>query len=349
MSNVVSLLARWPLLWLPLRLRLPGVLTCAVIGMSASFLSEHYGGPRLLFALLIGLSFHFVMEQPAIRPGIEFCGKTLLRLGVALLGMRITLNQVTGLGWRTALIVALGLVATIGLGCVLARWMKQPMTHGLLSGGAVAICGASAAMAISAVLPQSRANERFTLLTVVGVTLLSTMTMVFYPWLLVWLDLSPREAGTVLGGTIHDVAQVVGAGALMGEEQRDVATVVKLFRVMLLMPVVLLVAIAYRNHPHIRSETKPVPLVPGFLLGFVVLVLLGSLGIFSSAQVSRASECSSALLVMAIAAAGVKTTFADLLKLGWRPVSMLLIETLFIALTVTGLLQAMKLFGYTGD
>ena len=111
-----------------------------------------------------------------------------------------------------------------------------------MSGGSVGFCGASEAMAISSVLPQTKENKRFTLLAVVGVTVLSTTAMVLYPFFMQLLALSPVQSGIFLGGTIHDVAQVVAAGMMIGQEAGDAATVVKLFRVVLLMPVVLLIA-----------------------------------------------------------------------------------------------------------
>lgn len=313
----------------------PGFLVCALISMAATFLSEHYGGPQLLFALLVGLSLHFLTEQPRIKPGVDFCGRILLRIGVALLGMRITVPQVMELGVRTALIVGGALVATIGFGWLMARQLKRPASEGLLSGGAVAICGASAALAISAALPQNKDNERFTLLVVVGVTVMSTMAMVMYPLMLSFLEISPIGAGVVLGGTIHDVAQVVAAGMMMGPETGDVATIVKLFRVMLLMPVVLLIAIFYRNHSGVKSSNESAPILPGFLLAFIVFVLLASMNFLEPHWVEAASNTSRWLLVTAIAAAGIKTSFKDLLQLGWHPVLMLVTETLFIALVVT--------------
>lgn len=109
-ANIVSSRVDW------VQRVLPGFLVCALISMAATFLSEHYGGPQLLFALLVGLSLHFLTEQPRLKPGVDFCGRTLLRIGVALLGMRITVPQVMELGAQTALIVAGALVATIGLG-----------------------------------------------------------------------------------------------------------------------------------------------------------------------------------------------------------------------------------------
>lgn len=324
---------------------LPGLLVCGVIALAAGFLSEHYGGPQLLYALLIGLAFHFIHASPQAKPGIDFCGRTLLRLGVALLGARITLDQVGQLGWETALVVATALAATVGLGVLLARLLGRSREEGLLSGGAVAICGASAALAIASVLPASRDNERFTLLVVVAVTVLSTVAMVIYPFMTPLLGLSNGQAGVFLGGTIHDVAQVVAAGMLLGPEAGDTATVVKLFRVMLLMPVVFVIALIYRSHTQLAESTAKVPLVPWFLLVFIALVLLSSLGIFNDSVVAYASDGSRTMLVVAIAAAGVKTSFEELLKLGWVPLWMLVAETLFIAALV---LLAVTLLGLGG-
>jgi uncharacterized integral membrane protein (TIGR00698 family) len=321
---------------------LPGLLVCGVIALAATFLAEHYGGPQLLYALLIGLSFHFLHSHPTVKAGVDFCGRTLLRLGVALLGARITLDQVVHLGWQTAAMVVVALVSTIALGVLLARWLGRSRDEGFLSGGAVAVCGASAAMAIASVLPATRENERFTLLVVVGVTVLSTVAMVVYPFMTPLLGLDTGQAGVFLGATIHDVAQVVAAGMMLGPEAGDTATVVKLFRVMLLMPVVLVIAYLYRAPGQAVTGGGHVPLVPGFLVAFIALVLLASAGIFNPQVVSAASDASRALLVLAIAAAGVKTSFEELLKLGWQPVWMLVAETLFLALLV---LVAIRLLG----
>jgi uncharacterized integral membrane protein (TIGR00698 family) len=320
---------------------LPGAMVCVVLALAATFLSEHYGGPQLLYALLIGLAFHFLITHPQIKTGVDFCGRTLLRLGVALLGARITFDQISHLGVATGVLIAVALASTIGFGMLLARWLGRPASQGLLTGGAVAICGASAALAISSVLPQTRDNERFTLLVVVGVTVLSTLAMVIYPFSVLALGLAPQAAGIFLGGTIHDVAQVVAAGMMLGPQAADTATLVKLFRVMLLMPVVLFIVIAYRNNQAAAIPNQKVPLIPSFLLAFIVLVLLATVGVIKPAMAKLAGDTSRALLVCAIAAAGVKTSFEDLTKLGWQPVVMLVGETLFIA---TGVLAAVLVF-----
>lgn len=313
----------------------PGTLVCVVIAFASTFISEHYGGPQLIYALLIGLAFNFLSANPQMKTGVDFCSRTLLRVGVALLGARITVDQVSRLGWPTAALIVGAVALTIGCGLLLARLMRRKPEEGMISGGAVAICGASAALAISSVLPQTEENERITLLNVVGVTIFSTIAMVIYPFALSAIHLTPVQSGIFLGGTIHDVAQVVAAGALLGPTSADTATVVKLFRVLLLMPVVLIASYAFCKQRQATAgvQTK-IPLVPGFLVAFACLVFISSAGILPQYAVNLASDSSRWLLVTAIAASGVKTSFEDLLKLGWHPVLMLGAETLFLAVLV---------------
>lgn len=321
----------------------PGTMVCGLIALAATFVSEHYGGPQLIYALLMGLAFHFLHGNPQISAGVDFCGRTLLRVGVALLGARITIEQVVHLGWKTAAVIACAVVLTILCGVVMSRVMGRRLEEGVLSGGAVAICGASAALAISSVLPQSRENERITLLNVVGVTVFSTFAMVAYPFLLRLIDLNPTQSGIFLGGTIHDVAQVVAAGLLLGPQAADTATVVKLFRVLLLMPVVLAVSLFFRGRGATAGVDRKVPVVPTFLLAFIALVMVSSTGALPASAIKTAGDASRWLLVIAIAAAGVKTSFEDLLQLGWQPIAMLLAETLFIAVIVTAAILVLNL------
>jgi uncharacterized membrane protein YadS len=112
---------------------------------------------------------------------------------------------------------------------------------------------------------------------------------------------------------------------------------------MLLMPVVLLIAVLYRHHPDVKTPEKEVPLVPGFLLAFVVFVMLASVGTITPDLAQTAGDASRWMLVTAIAAAGVKTSFEDLLKLGWKPVALLVGETVFIVVLVTTAVMALRL------
>ena len=142
---------------------------------------------------------------------------------------------------------------------------------GLLTGGATAICGASAALALAAALPAHPNKERATLFTVIGVSTLSTFAMIAYPMIVHVLDLGPQAAGVFLGATIHDVAQVVGAGYAVSRETGDTATVVKLMRVAMLLPVIICAAMISRARGGESEGGDRPPLLPWFAVAFIVL------------------------------------------------------------------------------
>jgi uncharacterized integral membrane protein (TIGR00698 family) len=305
---------------------------CVAVAIATSFLSQNYGGPQLLYALLIGLSLHFLYVKELMKPGIDFCAKNMLRLGVAFLGVRITFSDIAAIGLSTGLMLVIAVAATVFLGFILAKLFKLSPDCGLIAGGSVGICGASAALAIASVLPKTKENDRFTLLVVVGVTVLSTLAMVIYPFLLQVMEISPLFAGIFLGATIHDVAQVVAAGMIFGPEAGDVATVVKLFRVALLLPVVLFISFFFSAQTASKKiGWASLRLIPNFLLGFIILSIVASMKILPLPVVESIDGLSRWLLVIAIAASGLKTSFKELGKLGWKPVLMLLVETIFIA------------------
>jgi uncharacterized integral membrane protein (TIGR00698 family) len=262
----------------------------------------------------------------------------VLRLGVALLGLRITIGQIAELGWAPVAIVVIAVVATIGVSMVVARWMGFNTLFGLLSGGATAICGASAALALAAALPQHPLKERATLFTVVGVSALSTLAMIAYPMLAQAVGLDPRAAGIFLGATIHDVAQVVGAGYSMGRETGDVATFVKLMRVAMLLPVIVFAVMITRARPGEAAGPRP-PLLPGFAVGFAVLVGINSTGWVPSALVQAGSEFSRWCLVASIAGIGMKTQLKELATVGVKPVLLMVGETVFLVALALVLLR----------
>jgi uncharacterized integral membrane protein (TIGR00698 family) len=333
----------------------PGTALTVVLALAATFVSTMHGGPTLLYALFFGVSFHYLSKEPRTRPGIDLCSRTVLRLGVGLLGARITAAQIVALGWPTALTVVVAVVSTISLGAWLAPRIGLARDQGVLSGGSVAICGASAALAISAVLPRTKDSDRFTLLVVVSVTALSTVAMVLYPLLARWLGLPPALAGLFIGGSIHDVAQVVGAGYTMGPETGDVATVVKLMRVAMLSVVVLVLSMALRRaHDAATAQagaggddsgapaaSRP-PLLPWFLWLFLALVAINSAGVLPAPVQSGLADAARACLVVAIAALGTKTSIGQLAAAGWRPMALILAETIFLALLVLGVIVFMR-------
>lgn len=328
----VQVLAAW------LQRHMPGAGLAGLIAIAATSVSALYGGPQFVYALAFGVAFQSFSHGPRTRCGIDWCARGLLRLGVGLLGARISIEQIVGLGAATALVVVAGVLTTVGLGLLAGRWLRLTSAQSVLSGVAVAICGASAALAVSAVLPREKDGERFTLMVVVAVTVFSTVAMVLYPLVARLLHLPPALAGLFLGGTIHDVAQVVGAGYTLGHETGDIATVVKLFRVAMLAGVVLVVSLAFQaarqqtalDHHQSPPLAKHSPM-PWFLWLFAGLVLLTSTGRVPAGVQQALNLVSGGSLVVAIAALGMKTSFRQLAQAGWRPVALIAIETLWLA------------------
>lgn len=324
------------------RVLAPGLIIAGLVALAAQWLADHYKTPVMLFALLLGIAVNFTASDPRCKPGLDFAARQILRIGVALLGMRITLDQIQGLGLGVVALTAVGVALTIATGFLVAKWVKIEAKLGVLMGGAVAICGASAALAISAVLPKGPTHERDTILTVVGVTTLSTIAMVLYPVATNALGFSEHTAGIFFGATIHDVAQVVGAGGMVSPVAQDTATIMKLFRVALLLPAVLVIAYLFRN-AHGGAETKRPPLLPVFLIAFAVLVAVNTSGLVPAPVTQFLQQSSSWFLVTAIAALGTKTALGDLVKVGWRPIVVIVGATLFVGLFVLAGLYALGL------
>ncbi len=309
----------------------PGLLAAATIAMASTWLASHYTAPVMLFALLFGMAFHFLYEGGRCVAGIEFASRSILRLGVALLGVRITFGQIASLGLAPVATVIVGVATTVLIGLVLARRLNLTPMFGVLSGGSVAICGASAALAIASVLPKDKDRERDTILVVVTVTALSTLAMILYPVFAASIGLDHQHAGVFIGGTIHDVAQVVGAGYMISPETGDIATYVKLLRVAMLLPVVLAISLAVARRGEGGWTHVALPL---FLVGFAALVAVNSIGFLPRFAIDAANDVSRWCLVAAIAALGMKTSFRDLFDAGFRPVGLMLAETVWIGLFV---------------
>ncbi|MCV0426319.1 MAG: putative sulfate exporter family transporter [Roseibium sp.] len=313
----------------------PGVLVAGVIALASQFIAEHYGAPAMLLALLLGVALNFLSEDARCSTGIAFGARQLLRLGVALLGLRISFEVVGALGIQVVGLVIGAVLATIGFGLASARVFGFRYRFGLLSAGSVAICGASAAMAIAAILPRDDRSEERLVFTVVGVTILSTVAMILYPVLGQALAFDDWTAGIYLGATIHDVAQVVGAGFSISEVTGETATLVKLIRVAMLAPIVVLAVLVIRTTGNREEDggARP-PLIPFFVAGFIALATLNSFVPLPVSVTDTAASASRWLLLLAIAAVGLKTVPKDLLKVGRASVALLVAETVFLAVLV---------------
>lgn len=317
-----------------LRAAVPGLLLSAIIALAVRFVSDHLGGPAMLYALLFGMAFNFLCEDERFLRGIRFASRHVLRFGVALLGLRITTADVMGLGWHAVALVVAAVVTTILLGILIGRAAGLRNDQSILSAGAVAICGASAALAIASILPSHKEHERNTILTVAGVTALSTLAMIVYPVFVSYIQYDDVTAGIFLGATIHDVAQVVGAGYIISDQAGEISTLVKLIRVACLVPVV--VVLSLLMHRRRSPEAIKEPLLPWFLVAFVALVSVNSLGWVPAQAQAVLTPVSNWSLLTAVAALGVKTSLKALVEVGLAPVGVMVAQTALLAAFMIG-------------
>lgn len=312
----------------------PGLLLTAMVAMAAQFLSDHYGIPVMLMALLLGMPIQFLSEDQRAAPGILFASRTILRFGVALLGIRVSGEMLQLIGPANLALIVASVAATILFSVAFMPLMGKDRLFGFLTGGSVAICGASAAMAISSLLPDRPESERDLSFTVISVTIMSTLAMIFYPLIAEYFGLDTRAAGLFIGGTIHDVAQVVGAGYSISEEVGDISALVKLFRVALLAPVVFIGALVLRKN--VPEGAKRPPLVPLFVLGFLALAVANSIHLIPEAVKPPVGSLSRAMLVMAVAGVGMKTSLVQLKSVGAKSMVIIIAQTLFLGVFVLG-------------
>ena len=309
---------------------MPGVTICAVASAAAAWFSDHYGMPIILMGLILGLALQFVSADPRSALGLDFVGRRCLRLGIVVLGLQVTLAQIGAMGlvpFGALLVVmaAAGLAAVLG-----ARIAGQSVAVGILAGGATAICGASAALALYGVIGARRVNQAQFTLTLVVISVASALAMIIYPVLAQAAHFNARQAGFLTGAAIHDVAQAIGGGYAVSNAAGAAATVVKLTRVALLGPLVALAALVIARLEPAEGAGRPSGMVimPPFILAFLGLVVVNSLVAIPVAAHAVSLVASKGLLLLAVTATAMRTRTDLILQLGWASVLPVLAATI---------------------
>jgi len=323
----------------------PGIALSALVAAIGYFAAPYVGRvapiPAMVLALLAGIALNPFAARPAMQPGMQFCVRTVLRWAVALLGLRVALSDIAALGLKTGLLIIVAMVVTICAGFLLARWSGRSAGFGALAGAGTAVCGASATLATSTVVPDYPGKQADIAFVVVAVNALATLAMLVYPPLCHLLGFDAQTTGVMLGGTIHDVAQVAGAGYAVSDAVGNAAVIVKLFRVFLLLPVVLALG-WYFTRQGMRHDEARVP-VPVFAIVFLVLCIVNSAAPLIPSLVPIYAPVKSVLvdvstwgLLLAIGALGLGTSVRAIIDLGWRHVMTILGTSAVILVVVTG-------------
>ena len=285
----------------------------------------------LLFAILLGMMARNLGLIPASADaGLAFAAKKLLRAGVVLLGLRLSLPAVIELGWGPVLVIIVTVGCVYGTSLLAGRMLGLAHTSTVLTATGTAICGASAVAGMSAVVrerPQGDEQiDAAAATSIACVTIFGTLAMFLLPSLSNFWGLSDKQAGVWLGASIHEVGQVVAAGGFISPEVTAYATVTKLGRVVLLAPLIALVGTWESKYSKNDIKSGETPLIPLFVLGFLGLMLVRSLlgwcgleGNFAGI-LEAANWATNALLTLAMAGLGAGVRIAHVLKTGARGV-----------------------------
>ena len=290
----------------------------------------------LVSALLLAMGVGVVLANTAGRSaaaapvlrGAERAAKHLLRAGIVLLGLRIALSDLAAIGWRGLAVV----VATVAVTFATTMWLggRLDLDHGLTTmiAAGFSICGAAA---IATVSEQVRARQRDVAIALALVTIMGTVMIAVVPWLASVIGLSEQDAGVWAGASIHEVAQVVAAGSLLGAGALATATTVKLARVVLLAPVTAVVG-RLSSGSHARAG------VPWFVTGFLVAVVVRSLGLLPAAVLDVALRGSTLLLAAGMLGLGLAIRGRELWPLPVRALTLALAATAIAAAVPLGIL-----------
>ncbi len=311
----------------------PGLLVCILAGILAAYISKITMVPVMLLAIIIGLLLHVLNSVSILKDGINWSSRGLLYAGVALMGLRIDLTDLSQVGFMAPLFVILTLITTLLVGYAIARALGQSKDFSILMSGAVGICGVSAAAAICSALEDNPLRDAQLAITVAGITVLSTLAMLLYPFISNALNLNILESGIFMGGGIHNVSQAVGAGYAVSNEAGDLAVIFKLIRVSMLLPVIIIISLVWGKgsstpYPNVRSKLKAS--TPPFLVVFCLLALLSCLNIVPDLAKNAGNISAHWALIISLVAIGIKTDTRLVMKVGAMPLTIMTLTTAFM-------------------
>lgn len=315
--------------------KLHGILLITLFSFAAFYIADFDFVKRLsLSPLIVGIVLG-ILYANSLRnhlpqtwvPGITFCTKFVLRAGIILYGFRLTYQQVMQIGLPAIVIDTIIVLFTIIIGVIFGRLLKMDRDISLLTSTGSAICGAAAVLGAE---PIVRSEPHKTAVAVSTVVIFGTLSMFLYPVLYRSgvFDLTPEQMGLYTGATLHEVAHVAGAGNAMGEAISDPAVIVKMIRVLLLAPALLVMSIALARIPAKSAgttECRRRVTIPWFAVGFVVVIAFNSLNLLPREAVDAINTFDTFLLTMAMTALGAETSIDKFKKAGSRPFVLALI------------------------
>lgn len=290
----------------------------------------------LLIAIVLGIVLRNTTPLPhTLEKGLTFAAKRLLRYGIVLLGLQLVLGDIIGLGLGMILvvvaIVTIGMLSTL----VVGKWLGISLSQRLLIACGFSICGAAAVAAADGVIETKDEEEVVTAIALV--VLFGTLMIPLVPLASSLVGLDAEQGGLWAGGSIHEIAQVVAAGGTIGGAALGLAVIVKLARVLMLAPVMMVLSLQRRRVMKGASRTtKRPPIMPLFVAGFLVMVLIASSGVVPEPALDVAKVFQTVFLAAAMFALGTGVRVKSLIRVGPRPFALAASTTIIVVAVALG-------------
>jgi len=308
-----------------------GLLLACLISFCAYGMKITMGVPLMLSALIMGMVVNpFINSRSDYKAGIDFSASTLLKVGIVLLGSRISFEMISALGWETLTSIIAVVALSVILGFLAGKLFKKTTQLSLLTATAVSICGASAALAIACILPASKSKDQDLGFTIMAVTVFSSIGMIAYPLIAHILNFSESMSGVLMGLSLHNVAQAVASGFLVSETSGETATIVKMARISLLVPYLICMNLILNRKFENSSNCNRPAIMPSFLLGFIAIVILNSFHLIPPYFQQYMVAGSKTLLCISVAAIGLQTSIGDVKKMGFQAFNLVFLQSLII-------------------
>ena len=300
-----------------------GLFACAAFYIGSAQIFKELSLSPMIIGIVLGMLYANSLRNHLPEtwvPGIQFCSKKLLRLGIILYGFRLTFQDILNVGTAGIVIDAIVVTVTILGGVWLGKLLKMDRDIALLTSVGSGICGAAAVLGAESTI---QTKPYTTAVAVATVVIFGTLSMFLYPiaYRLGFLELDANQMGIYAGATLHEVAHAVGAGNAMGEEVAAVAIIVKMIRVMLLIPVLFVLGywVAQRARKSGSQAGGGKVAVPWFALGFLAVIMFNSLNLLPAQAISIIEYIDTFLLTMAMVALGAETSIDKFKKAGAKP------------------------------
>ncbi|MBO5658559.1 MAG: putative sulfate exporter family transporter [Duodenibacillus sp.] len=294
------------------------------------------GYSAVLVTLAFGMIFNPLVERPGmaakVESGLQVSLGLPFQIGTSLLGLRITSDMLGLMSPAVIILILSSIGLTVAVSVIVNRCVRWSNLEAVLTGCAVAICGASALMALSSVLRPGRITQEKLIALIVTVIGFSAVAMITYPFVVRWIGFDDATGALIMGATIHQISQVVGAGAFFGEDGMAIATMSKMLRVVCLVPVTIIFVCMYAKFEEgaERRRIHPMKSIPLFVYGFLLCLSINLSGLVPESITSTLLSLSNVLILLAVAAISVKTNLRALFGVGWKAIVLVAIDSLFL-------------------